>query len=333
MYNPRDSRTSTRSAFTLKEFIDTYHNNVEKQREVFFNFKYPQGYVCPECGNTQCHYLDHRDVYQCTKCCHQESLLSHTAFQNCRLDLYTILMGIFLFVSSQNGISGTQISYELGINVNSGRLLLRKIRKLTEMLNETEQLEGSIDIDAAYLGGVDRGGKRGRGSKKQGILIAVEMEKGIYPGKAVISTCKSENGSEIISFVQKFIKKNAHLNSDKSTGFEIINQCYKDADGQLVLNKEGNPIKKYPYSIRLEKTDIKKNPLKWLHTIISNLKSELQGIYHGIPIKYINLYIAEYIWRYNSRGIRSNLHKLHMILGKAMTSNPIHQKDIMLEFH
>lgn len=332
MYNPRNSRTSTKSAFTFMEFIDTYHNNEEAQRKVFFNLKYPKGYICPECGNTKCHYLDSRGVYQCSKCCHQESLLSHTAFQNCRLGLFTILMGIYLFVSSQNGISGTQLAYELGINVNSGRLLLRKIRKLTEILNEEEYLEGIIDIDGAYLGGIERGGKRGRGSKKQGVLVAVELEKGIYPGKAIIATCKSENGKEILAFAQKHIKEGAFLNSDKSTGFEVFNQCYKDIDKKMVLDEAGNPIKKYPYTICMEKSDRNNNPMKWLHILISNFKSELQGIYHGIPMKYLNLYLAEYIWRYNARGIRSNLHKVHILLRKAMTSVAIHQKDIMQEF-
>lgn len=332
MHNPRKTRTSTTSAFTLKQFIDTYHENEVAQRETFFKLKWSDGYVCPECGNRKCHYLNKKGVYQCSKCCHQESLLSHTAFQNCRLGLYTILMGVFLFSSSQNGISGTQLAYDLGINVNSARLFLRKLRKLAETLNNEELLEGTIDIDGAYLGGVSRGKKRGRGSEKQSVLVAIELENGIYPGKAMISPCKSENGSEIVAFVTKHIKENSELNADKSTGFDVLRQCYKDVDGNVVLNREGKPIQKYPYKIHQEKSDSVMNPMKWLHIFISNFKAELQGIYHGIPLPYLKLYIGEYLWRYNNRGIRSNKHKVHMLIKQATKSSPISQKDIMLEF-
>ena len=112
---------------------------------------------------------------------------------------------------------------------------------------------------------------------------------------------KSENRKEIPEFVQKHIKEGAILHSDKSKGFSVLNECYKDI--------EGNPVKKYKYTLWQEKSDKEKNPMKWLHTPVSNLKDEIKGIYHGIPPKFLNMYIAEYTWRYNHRGIRSNKEK------------------------
>lgn len=63
-------------------------------------------------------------------------------------------------------------------------------------------------------------------------------------------------------------------------------------DGEFVFNAEGKPIKKYAYTLHQKLSDSKSNPMKWLHTAISNLKSELQGIYHGIPIQYLKLYLC-----------------------------------------
>ena len=39
----------------------------------------------------------------------------------------------------------------------------------------------------------------------------------------------------------------------------------------------------------------------WLHTMISNAKSFIQGTYHGMERKHINLYLAEFCFRFNRR--------------------------------
>lgn len=39
----------------------------------------------------------------------------------------------------------------------------------------------------------------------------------------------------------------------------------------------------------------------WINIQISNIKSNIDGIYHGIAKKYINGYIQEHAWRFNHR--------------------------------
>ncbi|RHO29393.1 transposase [Amedibacterium intestinale] len=165
--------------------MDNFHHNDEAVRQFFFDLKYPDGYICPECGNRKCHYLKNRKVFQCTHCCHQESVLANTAFHGAKFDLFKILFAIYLFVSSQSGISGTQLAYELEVNVKTACSLLRTLRAIADIENTKELLSGYIDIDAAYLGGIDRGNKRGRGSNKQTVLVAQELEKGKYPRQSV----------------------------------------------------------------------------------------------------------------------------------------------------
>ncbi len=135
---------------------------------------------------------------------------------------------------------------------------------------------------------------------------------------------KSENRKEILEFVQKHIKEGAILHSDKSKGFSVLNECYKDI--------EGNPVKKYKYTLWQEKSDKEKNPMKWLHTLVSNLKDEIKGIYHGIPPKFLNMYIAEYTWRYNHRGIRSNKEKMKILLSKAIECKPDVLKNMLEKY-
>lgn len=45
-----------------------------------------------------------------------------------------------------------------------------------------------------------------------------------------------------------------------------------------------------------------KNMLKWLHTIISNAKAFVEGTYHGMERKHIQLYLDEFCYRFNRRS-------------------------------
>ena len=41
--------------------------------------------------------------------------------------------------------------------------------------------------------------------------------------------------------------------------------------------------------------------LKWLHTIVSNAKSFINGTYHGLDEKHLGLYLSEFSYRFNRR--------------------------------
>ena len=63
----------------------------------------------------------------------------------------------------------------MGVNVNTARLFLRKLRAACSIGNEETILKGSVELDCAYIGGVDQGGKRGLGSDKQTVAVSVEI--------------------------------------------------------------------------------------------------------------------------------------------------------------
>ena len=50
-----------------------------------------------------------------------------------------------------------------------------------------------------------------------------------------------------------------------------------------------------------------KNMLKWLHTIISNAKAFVEGTYHGMERKHVQLYLDEFCYRFNRRSYHENL--------------------------
>ena len=208
--NYRKHKSSTKDTFSLKAFNERFFHNLDAQREVFTKIKFPNGFICPECGCTHYKWMSTRNAMYCPKCFSQYYLFANTIFQDTKLDLYTILLGIYYFVSSQSGINGTTLAVYLGVNVNTARLFLRKLRVACENETAMEQLKGLVYLDGGYFGGVDEGGKRGAGSDKQTVMVAVEMipvmdkegtTKREFPGKAAIKLVKSENGVDILDFI------------------------------------------------------------------------------------------------------------------------------------
>lgn len=54
----------------------------------------------------------------------------------------------------------------MGVNVNTSRLFLRKLRMACKTKNDMQLFKSSIELDCGNLGGVDEGWKRGAGAKK-----------------------------------------------------------------------------------------------------------------------------------------------------------------------
>lgn len=136
-----------------------------------------------------------------------------------------------------------------------------------------------------------------------------------FPGKACCRSIASENGKEILSFCQDNIARKTTIYSDSSNGISVLGQVVKDVDGNIVYHQDGTPVKRYGYNLEANDFDKENNPLKWVHIFISNLKAMIHGIYHGVSLESLNLYVEEFTWRFNSRTDTKNSYKLKKLLG------------------
>lgn len=341
--NPRNHRSSTTKSFNLAQFNERFYGNKAEQIKTILHFKFPEGFVCPECGCMEYRWLDKRNVCQCKKCYTQTSLLASTIFQDSKLSFYQLLLGVFFFVTSQSGISGTTLASIMGVNINTARLFLRKLRTACRESSNSIHLESMIDFDGAYLGGVEEGGKRGLGAKKQTILVGVEMVKRLcktkngyieklFPARAKFKLVDSENGQAVVDFMNENVKQGTLVNSDGGRGISVLNQVIKDVDNNVVCGKDGEPIKRYNFVLKNDKFNKNSNPLEFVHKFISNLKSMFQGIYHGIAIHYMDLFIEEYLWRFNHRTDDTNLQKIESVFKAIFQTKVKTAKDFKREY-
>ena len=193
-----------------------------------------------------------------------------------RLPLTVWFCVIYLCATDKRGISAVQLSRTLGICYDSAWHLLDKIRTAMGQRDENYQFSGIIEMDDGYVGGGGHNGKRGRGTTKPKIVIALS---------------KTENGAALFARM-KVIK-----NAKGQTLQQIVDQYFAEGakvecDGyRSYLNLNG---------VQMERKKYQAGDLHWLHKAISNLKTFLLGTHHGRCTK-LQSYLDEFCFRFNRR--------------------------------
>ena len=131
---------------SLVEFTARYCNNDEACYDFFWNSRYPNGFVCEKCGCTHYRKIRRHNVTECTECGHQHYLFAGTIFQDNKLPLYKLLLGLFLFFSNNKGISAIEMRSYLDVNYKTALLLCRKCRILMKESSNIWKLDASVNI-------------------------------------------------------------------------------------------------------------------------------------------------------------------------------------------
>ena len=84
---------------SLPSFLNSYGTQ-EQCKNAIFSMRWPQGFVCPECGCSNYYELTTRNLYQCTACKRQTSLISGTIFEATKLKLTSWFLAIYLLTQS-----------------------------------------------------------------------------------------------------------------------------------------------------------------------------------------------------------------------------------------
>jgi hypothetical protein len=147
--------------------------------------------------------------------------------------------------------------------------------------DEQYLLAGIVEFDDSYFGGPRGGGKRGRGTQKSKVLVALSKTDDGKPKHLKMQVVPNLRGSTIGAFATANIVQNATIQSDAA-----IN--YRKALSEKWLHE-------------FELFDADGQSLTWLHTIISNVKAFIQGTAHGLDSKHLQRYLNEACYRFNRR--------------------------------
>lgn len=302
---------------SLYQFTKTYANNINNCIEFFKSLKWPDGFSCDHCG---CHeyYLIKRVgktktsyVLECKECHKQHSLLSNTIFQSCNLDLYKLLLGIFLFFSDNKGFSAVELCSILDVNYKTALLLETKCRILMSLSNADKLLESHFYEADVFNVGAKSKNKIGRASSQQSVLGILSTDKeNSYPRHIRLRLIKDYTGLSLKKNIERYcvLSQDAVLNTDGEKGFNTLNT-------QIQVKNE---------KVNYEE---KNHRLYWLNIIIGNIKNNITGIYHGVTKRDMPLFMNEQEYRFNQRYIGNDMmNKVRECLQKSF---PVSHRQIV----
>ena len=158
--------------------------------------------------------------------------------------------------------------------------MLRRLRTAMGQRDETHQLSGIIEFDDSYFGGPSVGKKRGRGTEKAKVFVALSLD---------------ERGNP------RFVKMRVTPNIKQASVKKFAHAAF--ADGS-VIHSDGY-CSYIPaltgYTHEYKSYDPNSGLLHWLHVVISNAKAFILGTYHGLPKKNLQSYLDEYSFRFCRR--------------------------------
>ncbi|MES2315890.1 MAG: IS1595 family transposase [Pseudomonadota bacterium] len=252
--------------------------------------RWRDGFECPMCTHKGHYVVWHgkAKTFQCHACRSQTTLTSGTIFHSTKLPLTKWFQAMYFLTQSKNNVSALELMRLAGVCYRTAWRLKHKILEVMAEREASRQLEGHVQVDDAYLGGVHPGGKRGRGSpNKVPFIAAVQTSPEGRPLYAVFTKVKTFSKEEVKTWAGVHLAPASTVVSDGLgcfTGVKVVGATHD----QSVVGTSRKSSSMLCF--------------RWINTVLSNLKTATSGTYHSIDFnKYAFLYLAEAQYRFNRR--------------------------------
>jgi transposase-like protein len=298
----------------------------EAARDYFEKLRWPDGPVCAHCGNADQERVYkvtpnpakkiRAGLYKCAECLQSFTVTVGTVCEDSHIPLNKWLIGFYMMCASKTQVSALQLQRQLEIgSYRSAWFMCHRIRFALQDIMPTDKLDGTVEADETYVGGVKRGmGRRYTGNKTAVVAL---VERG---GRVRSQVVQKVSGDVLGRLLKQHVAETAHLNTDEAPVYKKPGKRFASHD---VVNHSEEEYARRDVSGRLATTNTAEG-------FFGNSKRSLDGTHHQVSAKHLPLYLAELDYKYNTRddtdGARTS-RGIPKIVGKRlMLRRPSGQK-------
>jgi transposase-like protein len=267
--------------FTVKYFNERFPDD---DTCLAYMFEQTHGNLsaCPKCGivNPSYYRVRNRKCYECKDCGNQIHPLANTIFHKSSTPLRDWFYVIFLFSVAKNGVSAKEVERHLGVTYKTAWRIAKQVRTL--MLQGNSPLTGIVETDETYIGGR----QRGKDVTVQDKAVVFGMvERG---GRVKAQHVPTAGARILLPRLQASIAPGTTVYSDQARVYRTVHRIgyYHDS--------VNHSIGEYGRGIVHTNT---------IEGFWSQLKRSMDGTYHCVSRKYLQLYLNEFVYRYNYRTV------------------------------
>ena len=260
--------------------------------EFLEGIRFKEGAYCPHCASIKVgkkREKKHVGRWNCHDCRSSFRVTKGTIFHDTKIPLQKWFLGIILIANAKKSLSSHQLARDLDMNQKSAWYMMTRIRAEMASKNDTI-LKGIIEADETYIGGKPRkpnkrddddktDTKQGWTKKKPVIGLA---ERG---GNVLAKAVDSVTGVGVLEFILgKVDTEESVLMTDESNVYQNVER--------IIERKTVNHKEQYVDG------DVHTNTLEGFWGL---LKRAWYGQHHKYKVRFMPLYVAEAVWKYNNR--------------------------------
>jgi transposase-like protein len=277
----------------LMDFFTTFTSEEVCERHLI-EVRFPDGMPCLQCGEKEFYpRLKDRRAYQCKACKFFNRPTAGTIFHRTHTSLLVWFVAIFLVAFDKRGLSALLLSEELGLPYDTAWAMLHRMRRAMAKRDTSYKLRGYVEIDEMFIGSPSEAVKRGRGTEKTPVLVAVSYtpidEKKEVTGFAKLRAVEAINEVTVSVFLKDHVEPGSTIRTDGLSVYPSLERHGYIHDREPVKKRKAHLV------------------LPHVHTFISNLRSFVQGTHHGLPETHLQQYLDEFCYRFNRRHRRGEM--------------------------
>lgn len=266
-----------------------------KAREWLEARVWPNGPVCPHCGNVDQSKLKalagkaHRPgLYQCAECRDQFTVTVGTVFERSKIPLSKWMAALFMLTASKKGVSAHQIHRSLDISYKSAWFMMHRLREALRT-GGLAPMGGSgkfVEADETTIGKIEtapKGRMRDRGWANKNVVLTL-VERG---GSARSFQISSTSIYAIAPIVRENVARESGLMTDEANQYKALGKEFASHGTTVHGERE------------YARGEIHSNTVENYYSIF---KRGMRGVYQHCKEKHLHRYLAEYDFRYTHRA-------------------------------
>jgi len=267
--------------------------------------RWPSGFACEKClkVNKPFRVATRPRVIKCRSCHHESSVTAGTVMHRSKTSIHVWFWAAYLVATQTPGVSATELQKQLGISrYETSFQLLHKLRAV--MVRPGHDKIGaklSLELDIVFVGGKTKSGIQGK-TDQAPVIIAVEIRrrevrnlktnkviKRALAGRIRLQKLPDKSAASVDKFVKDCITPGAAIVSDDGTEFTNL----------LGLGYAHQCVPMRGDRIKMDST------LPMISRVTANLKTWIDGTFHGVRKKHLQAYLDEFMFRFNRRFYRA----------------------------